>query len=88
PPDLVSDQSVPVPATSDDSVNSLRVRKGATANLQQTNGWMDKLFHLLVVDVNSVWNGLQVISGFSFRRKERQKKKQKRELQKKCFHPL
>jgi len=50
-----------------------RVRKGATANLQQTNGRKNKLFLLLVVDVNSVWNGLQVISGFIFR-KEQQKK--------------
>jgi hypothetical protein len=38
---------------------------------------MDKLFLLLVVDVNSVWNGLQVISGFSFMRKEHQKRTKK-----------
>jgi hypothetical protein len=44
-------------------------------SLSTANQWVDdKLFLLLVVDVNSVWNGLQVISGFILKKNERQKK--------------
>jgi len=45
--------------------------------LQQTNGWKDKLFLLLVVDINPLSNGLQVISEFIFRRKNGRKKNKK-----------
>jgi len=48
---------------------------------------MDKLFLLLVVDVNSVWNGLQVISGFVFRRRNGRKKNRNGSHRKSVFLP-
>jgi len=48
----------------------------------------DKSFLLLVVDVISVSNGLQVISGFIFGRKNGRKKNRKGGYRKSIFYSL
>jgi hypothetical protein len=49
---------------------------------------MDKLFLLLVVDVNSVWKVLQVISGFIFEKWNVRKKNRKGSYRKSVFPPV
>jgi len=49
---------------------------------------MDKLFLLLVVDVNSVWNGLQVISGFVLGEETTEKRIETGATERVFFYPL